>query len=263
MPRGDDIAMLCEELSTGGSDRRLGLLERLAARSEPLAVTLVGALVDCLATGDKRVQRRAAEALARVEDRAVVRAALTPLLTSGDSEGRWAAAYALSQVCGPTREMLPPCVEAFGHADADRRWAAAELVVALGRAEPIAGELRSVLLRGDERQRKMSLYCLRDLRVDDPETTAAVLTALDDSQAGVRLAALAVFGECLHTPAAAEAVARVLEGDPECGVRRAAAAALGGFGGVAVAREALERATRSADLDVQRAARGALERLGG
>jgi HEAT repeat protein len=263
VPRRDDIAMLREELSTGEDERRVGLLERLAATSEPPPAALVGALVDCLATGGKRVQRRAAEALARVEDPAVVRAALAPLLTSGDSDGRWIAAYALSLACGPTRELLPLCLEALGHADADRRWAAAALVVALGRAEPIAAELRSVVLRGDERQRKMSLYCLRDLRVDDPETTAVVVTALDDADPGVRLAALAAFGVCLHSPATAEAVARVLERDPDCGVRRAAAAALGGFRGVAVAREALVRATHSADLDVQRAARGALERLGG
>lgn len=262
MPRRDDIAVLRTELSTGGNDRRVVLLEQLAAMAEPPAVTLVGPLVECLVTGDKRVQRRAAEALARVRDAAVVRAALTPLLTGRDSEGRWAAAYALSLVCGPTREMLPPCFEALGHGDADRRWAAAEIVVALGRAEPIAAELRSILLQGDERQRKMVLYCLRDLRVDDPETAAAVVSALGDPDPGVRLAALAAFGVCLHTAATAEAVARVLESDADDGVRRAAAAALGGFRDVALARDALARATHSADVDVQRAARGALKRLG-
>jgi HEAT repeat protein len=249
------------ELSTGTVEQRLRALAALAAAPEPPDAMLVGPLVECVATDEKILQRRAAEVLARVEDRAAVREALLALLRD-TSEEQWGAAFALSLVSGPIREMLPVCIEAFRHDDRDRRWAAAELAVALGRQESIAAELRSAVEHGDPQQRKMTLYCVRDLGLDDPDTMGVVVTALRDAEPGVRLAALATLRTCGGSTPAAEAIARVLDGDGDAGVRRAAAVTLGAFPDAAAARAALVRAAEGGDADVQRVARGVLGRIG-
>jgi len=181
-----------DTLSMGTVEQRLQALAALAVAPEPPDPVLLGALVGCVATDEKVLQRRAAEVLARVEDRDAVRAALLPLLR-GPSKGRWAAAFALSVVSGPIREMLPICLEAFRHHDRDRRWAAAELTVALGRQESIGAELRTAVRQGEPEQRKMTLYCVRDLGLDDPDTMSVVVAALRDAEPGVRLAALATL----------------------------------------------------------------------
>jgi HEAT repeat protein len=113
---------------------------------------------------------------------------------------------------------------------------------------------------GNAPQRKMALYCLRDLGTGDAEELAAARRALGDREPGVRLAAIAMLAARAPRAAAADVAACVRDADP--GVRRAAAATLGALGvRDAVIVDALTAASRSDDASLARAAAGALRRL--
>jgi HEAT repeat protein len=257
--REDGIA---EELRAPDRARRLDALERLLARGGTVPDSLLDPLAACVGDRSKAVQRRAADALARIADRDAVRAALAPVLRDADAERRWGAAYALGVAVGPEAILLPALVDVLGSSDGDRRWAAAELVIAMGRrkehVEHVAGELLGLAASANPRQRKMALYCIRDLgmRGDAVETTSRQCLADDD--AAVRLAALSLARRSGRAEALVDPVIEALEHDPDLGVRRAAAATLGAWRRLAPAAAALERATESEDASLRRAATQAL-----
>lgn len=224
----------------------------------------------------KAICRRAAGILARAvaSGDADVRASLLAGLTSEDPRERWGSCFALARggVLGP--EVLQGAVATLGTSDGDVRWAAAEVVRAAVRLEPrllevvrAAAHDESVAARGRAERRKMAIYCLRDLRDLDPTFEAAVFVeALDDSDRGVRLAALSAIGVVARDGITddrggmVEALARCIESDGDIGVRRACAATLGKL------RGRFERATEvlakveaaTSDPDLLRAVRSAL-----
>lgn len=263
MAADDELTYLGKELSCGDSARRIRALERLLARYPRVPTTLTTSLAACAGDPHSAVQRRAADALTRVGDRAAVRAALEPALAAADANARWGAAYALAAAMGPDRTLLPILLEALGHPDGDRRWAAAELTVAVARRSPITEELLRLTLSGSAGQRKMSWYCLRDLEVSGRRVAEAVIGGLADEDPTVRLAALAASARCAPSARVVGAVARLLEQDPVPGVRRAAVAALGLCRDVPAARQILERAIENADPAIRRAASQALRRRTG
>ena len=263
MPVADDLDKLRRELITGDGPNRSRALQELLAAYPEVPETFIAPLVECIGTPLKAVQRRAADALARVDDRGAVRAALEPELTATDNERRWGAAYALGRMSQLERRLLPVLFEVLGHPDGDRRWAGAELVVAVGRREPILADLYRIVSAGTSLQRKMGLYCLRDLNACGAEMERAVKTRLGDEEPGVRLAALATVGRCARSVAVVEATVDMLDRDRDPGVRRAAAVALGSCDDVACSRDALTRAMTSVDADLRRAAARALERFRG
>lgn len=252
-----------EELRAPDRARRLDALERLLGRGGAIPGSLVGPLAACVGDRSKAVQRRAADALARITDRDAIRAALVPMLREPDLQRRWGAAYALGVAIGPEAVLLPTLLEALGGSDGDRRWAAAELVIAMGRREgEVGGELLGLVGSSNARQRKMALYCMRDLGMRGDEVEAASRGCLGDAEAAVRLAALSVARRCGRPEALVDAVVGVLEHDPDPGVRRAAAATLGSWRCLAPAVGALERATQSEDASLRRAATQALRHHG-
>ena len=248
------------DLRSADPGRRLGALERLLASASAVPAALVDALAACVGDPSKAVQRRAADALARIADRGVVRAALTPMLRDADARRRWGAAYALGVAVGPEASLLPIFLEVLGDDDGDRRWAAAELVSALGRRdETIGAALLGLAGSTNPRQRKMALYCLRDLGRQGDAAEAAARGGLGDADAAVRLAALSLAKRCARPEALVDAVVGVLDRDPDAGVRRAAAATLGSWRHLAVAAGALERVAQSGDASLRRAAAQALQ----
>jgi len=250
---------IAEELRAPDRARRLDALERLLAHSGTIPDSLVGPLAACVGDRSKAVQRRAADALARIADRDAVRAALGPVLHEPDLQRRWGAAYALGVAVGPEAFLLPTLLEVLGHGDGDRRWAAAELIIAMGRRdENVGGELLGLVGSSNGRQRKMALYCIRDLGMRGDEVEAMSRGCLGDTDAAVRLAALSVARRCGRPEALVDAVVGVLERDPDPGVRRAAAATLGSWCRLASAVGALERAVQSEDAGLRRAATQAL-----
>jgi HEAT repeat protein len=250
-------------------ERVTALVSIIENPGQRLDAETVAAIAGCLGADSKTVRRRAADALAALarRDPAIV-AAIRRGLRSPEERIRFGAAYALGAVGDEvlTLDTAAALCEGLGNSDGDLRWAAAELMVRLGRVHPkeIGEELLALVSSANPAARKMALYCLRDLGARDSRVLQAVAAAVGDLDAHVRLAALALLsGSFADHDTAAQLMLERLESDREVGVRRAAAVALGNLpAGTAVAIEALLRvASQPRDESLGRAARASLERL--
>ncbi len=268
-----DGERLAIALESGDLKTRLDAIAVIRDTQAHLSERALAALIECLGDSRKVIQRRAVDAIAvaAAHDPRVV-AALYAALDCGEPRRRWCAAYALSLIGGALDLRAQKTLfEAFANPDGDVRWAAANLIVRLGgdNPEPIRRGLIALEDHPDHNARKMAIYCLRDLRLSDPQVRAMVERASRAAESGVRLAALSLLaqlppadqtaqGEAAH--AAVEIALRCLQSDPDLGVRRAAASALGRFGaGSARAAQALERAaSQGGDPALAKAARQAL-----
>ena len=159
---------------------------------------------------------------------------------------------------------LETLVEALGVADGDLRWAAADLLVrsACIDREAALSRLLDAASSGNDVQRKMALYCLRDAGVRHPAVLDAAERALAEANTDLRLAGLSALAR-LHgdrSAASARIVRLLLDGDER--VRRAAAGTLGKMGdGSPEVLAALRRVLDSEDGSLRRAAATALRAL--
>lgn len=220
-----------------------------AVASDPSAVLLVDALCEALGDPDPSVARAASRALASLgAHRDAVRTALASALRSEQPERRMRAALTYAHLEPPPIKLLPPLVEALGHAEGDERWQVTRALVELGRMH---GEVLPVLAAlvetgASPRVQRMALLALRALAPDRPETLRAVLEASRSPDLALRRVALSACAGLMEPPAEiAERLAEALASDPDAASRRSAAAAL----------RALAAHTRLPD-----AALGALER---
>lgn len=217
----------------------------------------------------KAEQRRAAEALAAAaqHDQRVI-GLLREALGGDSARSRWGAAYTLGLIGGALdRTALPVLAEALSNPDGDVRWAAAELIVRLGRGAPdlVIAEMMRLARQGTASARRMALYCLRDLGARGEDMLMLADECCEESDALLRLAALSMVSRAEQGVArGAELAVRLLSSDPHAGVRRSAAAALGKIGNRSHAViEALTRASHNrADQSLRRSAEAALRRLG-
>ena len=241
----------------------LARLDAIAANGRADAADLA-LLLDALGAPTKAEQRRAAEVLA-----AVARAGqdVGPLLEQGLADGsarrRWGAAYACSVMGATSPACLPILLEALGSDDGDVRWAAATIIRSLPGYQDVVPELRALVHALSPLQRKMALYCLRDLSAQASGLDDELLAALHDDEPAVRLAALSALTVLAQDRRAAARAVMGRLADADAGVRRAAAAALGRLGPAEPAIiEALQRARDGADPALTRAAARALVLLG-
>src|SRR5262249_58988457 len=122
---------------------------------------------------------------------------------------------------------FPILLEALGSDDGDVRWAAATIIRSLPVHPDIVSELRALAHAASPLQRKMALYCLRDLSAQASGLDHELLAALRDDEPAVRLAALSAVTVLAHDRrAAARAVVGRLR-DARGGVGRGAAAGPG------------------------------------
>src|SRR5947199_72684 len=129
------------------------------------------------------------------------------------------------------------------------------------RRSPSASGTTARSFRGP--QRKMALYCIRDLGAPSTDAEGVAAAALGDPDVGVRLAALSTLpAVAVDRVTASRRLLSLLE-DPDGGVRRAAAVALGELGtNSEEVVAALRAAAASEDASLKRAAERALRRLG-
>ena len=227
-----DVEALAESLSSGEPARQLLALDALLEcdRRGPLPEPVLTLTLDALGHERKAVQRNAGEVLALWSHATPeIGLRLRALLRSGPLRHRFGAAFALAKL-GPDAATIPVLLETLGEADGDMRWAAASLIVELARRSPeLCGELASLAASGTAGQRKMAIYCLRDLG-GAPDLAEILVADLDHADAGVRMAALAALGRLYATrESALRAVTKVARDDVDAGVRRAAVSQLGNF----------------------------------
>jgi HEAT repeat protein len=265
----DAIAIVLDDADP---EARLAAIREVADHPQAtLTEPALDALVRSLGANRKILQRRAAEALAALSlhDSRVV-GKTRAVLSHHDSRARWGAAYALGLLNlddALDLRALPALVEAIASSDGDVRWAAAELLVRLGKThrDAVSSQLIALANDGNLNARKMALYCLRDVGGARDELLAAAESACADHQSLLKMAALALITRIENPGDRAAALAlRLLEGDPDAGVRRCAAVALGHLGNLSPqVTEALTRAANAqGDIYMQRVAQGALARLG-
>jgi HEAT repeat protein len=277
-------------LSDNDADARLAAIAEVAENPQvPLPDAALDALIECLGANRKVIQRRGAEALAAAaaHDPRIVEK-LRAALSHPSSRARWGAAYALGLVAADDTldlRVLPSLLEALASLDGDLRWAAAELVVRLGRKDRTAVGSRLIELArdGNLNARKMALYCLRDIGGPRDELFAAAENCCRDHHSLLKMAALSLLARIEpapesqasrdsqaphdardHDDRAAALAIRLLHDDPDAGVRRCAAVALGHLGNrSAHVIAALQHAADlEGDIYMKRAVDGALARLG-
>jgi hypothetical protein len=242
------------------------------AVEDPSAILLVDALCAALADPAKEVAREASTALSRIGARhGGVTAALSAALRAPDPRARLFAALAIGRLGPPPLKLLPALVDALALADGDLRFAAARLLVDLGRLEPEVLGMLCALVAGDERPevRRMAVFALRELAPDREETARALVAASRARDAALRRAALASFAALRDPDAAVYArLCEVLAAESDPTARALAASSLCELACAhperagADVRSALAAAAGEGPLPARRAASRALERLG-
>ncbi|HEV8716222.1 MAG TPA: HEAT repeat domain-containing protein [Candidatus Binatia bacterium] len=263
-----DFTQIATQLCSDNISVRLAALAALGEQNDQLSLPtdVLFGLLHCLGHNRKAVQRGAAGQLVRfARTQPEVVTALLGKLTDPDPRVRWTAAFTLSHIDLPEPTPLPVLMENLGHEESDLRWAAATAVLRLAGQHPrVIAEVLRLAGSGNPVQRRMALYCLRDLGRTDPEAQGVYLASLDDSDPMVRLSGLSCLGKLrLVSAQARTALLRLLEADPDLGVRRASVVALGQLGdSTPLVIEALRKAARADDVGLSKAATGALKALG-
>jgi len=154
----------------------------------------IASLIESLAHSDRAVVRTAIDSLVTAgHERPEVRESLNRLLQEVASEKRWPVAYTLGQLSQPSSSCLDTLMEALGSEDPDIRWATLQLLIRLGKNDKRILPLISELLNsGNPTQRRMAVYCLRDLGLED---RSIQLQCLGDTDPLVRVAAVTALSK--------------------------------------------------------------------
>ena len=225
----------------------------------------IAALIADLDHPDKPTIRVAVDALISLASASPdFQSILHQRLTESGHRNYWPAAYVLGHLPRPSTVVIQTLIEALDHREPDIRWAIALLLVRIAKTE---NELLNVLVAlcatGTTNQKRMALYCIRDLALSDSMSLAALLEALRDADPTVRVAAAI----CLKLrpdldDAGKTRLLKVYLKDEELKVRNTAAVALAHFGSPSAEfLAALNTASESANDQTKRAALAALELL--
>ncbi len=182
-------------------------------------------LLDALEEPDKGVVRRAVEGLVAIAaGEPGVAEALDRRLRANP---RWPVAYALGQITRPSAACLEVLVRGLGSGDQDVRWATQLLITDRGRRFPEVGSrLEALLGEGSATQRRMAVYCLRDIGAA-AGLPAVFLQALHDPEPLVRVAVITSLTKAPAAGARAlDALRAAAADDPDTRVRNAAAFAV-------------------------------------
>ncbi|MGH7770007.1 MAG: HEAT repeat domain-containing protein [Candidatus Binatia bacterium] len=233
---------------------------------EPDQLERLDAFFASLQQADKKALRRDVEALIAVaRDAPEVAVKLRDALDRVPAEKRWPIAYVLAHIS----PLSPPCLEALKSAlqtsDPDIRWAVALLLVDLEKKpnSGVAAHLIDLIDKGNPAQRRMAVYCLRDIHADDPTHGHAVQNALEDLDPLVRIAALTSLKAFpMIGGSATDRLLELVATDADSRVRSSAAIALAHLAApTEKVFRALNDAARSSDIKLAKAARAALALL--
>lgn len=153
---------------------------------------LLDALGAALGDPERSVAEAASRAIAAIAAAgADVSAVLREALRSRDPSRRFRAALASARSELPDRKLLPALVDALDFDASADRWAAARVIVEIGRSNDEVRRLLLGLMRRDPRPRlrAMALHALHQLAPDDPEALALCLEASGSADPELRRAA--------------------------------------------------------------------------
>jgi len=151
----------------------------------------LAALIADLDHPDKPTIRAAVDQLIGLaRESARVRTALDDRLTESGHRNYWPVAYILAHLPQPSGAAIRNLLDTLDHRQPDIRWACSLLLAKIAQSETAVIELLIELSRnGTANQKRMAIYCLRDLALNDPASLQAILTSLSDSDTSVRVAA--------------------------------------------------------------------------
>jgi HEAT repeat protein len=225
----------------------------------------LAALIADLDHPDKPTIRAAVDQLIEAaRESAQVRTALDRRLNEFGHRNYWPVAYILGHLPDPSGAAIRNLLDTLDHREPDIRWACSLLLAKIARSEIAVIELLIELCRtGTANQKRMALYSLRDLALNDPASLQAMLNSLSDSDATVRVAAVtSLKNRTEDTDRVRNALLQSYLIDADIKVRNAAAVTLAQMG--SPSEEfllALRQATQSDNSQARKAAATALELL--
>ena len=148
-------------------------------------------LIAALDHPDKPTIRAAVDKLiALAETSETLRQVLHNRLSEAAHRNYWPVAYILGHQAEPSGLVIRTLLDALDHREPDIRWANGLLLVRIARhVGAVIPLLIALCETGSAHQKRMALYCLRDLVLSDAESRQAMLQALDDQEPTVRVAA--------------------------------------------------------------------------
>jgi len=226
----------------------------------------IDSLIASLELSDKKALRAAVDALIpRASSDPEVAVRLRAVLDAAPVKRRWPVAYVLAQIAPLSAPCLDALKDALDENDPDIRWAVALLLVRLGQKSDsgVAGQLIDLLHSGKPTQRRMAVYCLRDIGAKDLVFHQALQHALSDSDPLVRVAAVtSVKAFSGIGRDATDQLLKLVSSDTDSRVRAGAALALAYLGApTEEVLRTLDDAARGSDTKLAKAARAALEIL--
>lgn len=149
-------------------------------------------LIAALDHPDKPTIRAAVDKLiALAETSSELRDTLNRRLDEPGHKNYWPVAYVLGHQSQPSGVVIRTLLAALDHGEPDIRWANGLLLVRIAHRETAVVPLLIGLCEtGSANQKRMALYCLRDLALMDAESRAAMLKALNDKEPTVRVTAV-------------------------------------------------------------------------
>lgn len=152
----------------------------------------IATLIADLETADKSTLRKAVDQLIplAIEDVRVA-TTLSELLDDPACKNRWPIAYILASLPSPTQSSVQILMETLDHRDPDIRWAVVLILIRLAKTDSqILNLLIALASSGTANQRRMAIYSLRDVGLNDERSVAALLNSLNDPEPTVRVAAV-------------------------------------------------------------------------
>jgi HEAT repeat protein len=219
----------------------------------------IAALIADLDHPDKPTIRAAVDTLIPLANKSLaLRNILDERLTERGHKNYWPVAYVLGHLNEPSPACIAGLIDALDHSQPDIRWAMALLLVRIANEKnAVVESLVELCAKGTGNQKRMALYCVRDLALSDPVSLAALLTALGDGDPTVRVAAAI----CLKprpdiANSGRQLLLKIYVTDPDPRVRHAAAITLANLG--TPSAEFLSALTKSAESDDRQTKKAAL-----
>ncbi|MGH7871336.1 MAG: HEAT repeat domain-containing protein [Candidatus Binatia bacterium] len=151
----------------------------------------IAALIANLDHHDKPTIRAAVDALIPLATASLqLREFLDQRLTANGHKNYWPVAYILGHLNRPSSACIANLLDTLDHPEPDIRWAMALLLQHIAKDEHnVVKLLIELCSSGTAKQKRMALYCLRDLALSDSVTVSTLLKALRDTDPTVRVSA--------------------------------------------------------------------------